>query len=80
MRKHLSLYGGILVILLSLLMIYTLLTPRVGPIGDGPPKKLIWFFFSIQLLSGLTLITNSILIFRNEKNEALDANSNSTNG
>jgi len=56
------------------------LTPRVGPIGDGPPKKLIWFFFSIQLLSGLTLITNSILIFRNEKNEALDANSNSTNG
>lgn len=69
MRKHVTLFGGILVILLSFLMIYTLLTPRVGPIGSGPPKKLIWFFFSIQILSGLTLITQSFLNFRNEKKE-----------
>ena len=69
MRKHVSMFGGILVILLSFLMIYTLLTPRVGPIGGGPPKKLIWFFFSFQILSGLALITQSFLEFRNGKNE-----------
>jgi hypothetical protein len=69
MRKHLSLYGGILVILLSFLMIYTLLTPRVGLIGGGPPKKMIWFFFSIQILSGLALITQSFLKFRNGTNK-----------
>lgn len=69
MKKHLSLFVGILVILLSFLMIYTLLSPRVGPIGSGPPKKLIWFFFSIQILSGLALITQSFLNFRNGKNE-----------
>jgi len=64
MRNHIYLYGGILVILLPFLMVFTLLAPRVGPIGDGPPEKVIWFVFSIQFLSGLALITQSILLFR----------------
>ena len=67
MRKHRLLYGGILVILLSFLMVYTLLAPRVGPIGEGPPIKLIWFVFSYQVIFGLALITLSILEFRKGK-------------
>ena len=67
MRKYRLLYGGILVILLSFLMVYNLLAPRVGPIGDGPPIKLIWFVFSYQVLLGFALITLSILEFRKGK-------------
>ena len=64
MRKHIYLYSGIFVILLSFLMVFDLLSPRVGPIGDGPPIKLIWFYFSIQILIGIAFITQSILFFR----------------
>lgn len=47
MKKHILLYGGILIIALSFLGLYDLLSPRVGPIGNGPPTTFIWFIFSI---------------------------------
>lgn len=67
MSKYIFLFGGILVILLAFLALYSLLGPRVGPIGNGPPIKLIWFFFSVQVLSGLGLLILSFLKFREEK-------------
>jgi len=68
MEKHILLYGGILIIALSFLGLYDLLSPRVGPIGNGPPTTFIWFIFSMPILIGLALTATSIVKFRNEKN------------
>jgi len=78
MRKHISLYAGIVIILLSFLGLYMFLIPRVGPIGNGPPVKLIWFCFSVEVLGGLALITQSILMFRKDKEKRRSSSTNCT--
>ncbi|MGH2317782.1 hypothetical protein ACRC6Q_08430 [Planococcus sp. SE5232] len=66
MKKQVLLYGGIMIILLSLLALYNLLAPRVGPIGNGMPINFIWIFFSITILIGITFVVLSIFKFMNE--------------
>ncbi|MFC3210222.1 hypothetical protein [Planomicrobium okeanokoites] len=66
MKKHVLLYGGIAMILLSFLAIHELTAPRIGPIGDGssiPPPALIWRIFSLFILCGIGFIIWGIYRF-----------------
>lgn len=66
MKKHVLLYGGIAMILLSILAIQDLLAPQTGPIGDGssiPPPALIWGIFSCFILCGIGFIIWGIYRF-----------------
>lgn len=67
MQKYIVLFGGVFLLGLSFVFLYFSYTPRVGPIGNGPNDKLIWFNFTVQFITGSLFILQAVLLFR-EKN------------
>jgi hypothetical protein len=53
MKKWIVLICGIFLLLLSFWNLYYAYIPKVGPIGNGPNYKLVWFQFSTQFISGI---------------------------
>ncbi len=60
MWKWISLMCGIFLLLLSFWTLYYAYTPKVGPIGNGPNYKFVWFQFSTQFISEICGVSLAI--------------------
>lgn len=63
MKKHVLLYGGIAMVILSALAIYDLVAPGFGPVIQLPPASLIWIAFPLFMIIGIVFIVLGIYRF-----------------
>ncbi|RLQ91294.1 hypothetical protein [Planomicrobium sp. Y74] len=63
MKKHVLLYGGIAMVILSALAIYDLVAPGVGPVIQLPAASLIWIAFPLFMVIGIVFIVLGIYRF-----------------
>lgn len=63
MKKHVLLYGGIALVILSALAIYDLVAPGVGPVIQLPPASLIWIVFPLFMVMGIGFIVLGVYRF-----------------
>lgn len=61
--KHIFLYGGIAMVILSALAIYDLVAPGVGLVIQLPPASLFWMVFPFFMVIGIVFIVLGIYSF-----------------
>ncbi|MEI5908415.1 hypothetical protein WAK64_15295 [Bacillus spongiae] len=63
---------GIIFFVSGCVIVYNGYQPKVGPIGNGPNYKLIWFQFFILAIYSITAFIKSFLLFKLEKKNSKD--------
>lgn len=63
MKKHVLLYGGIAMVILSALAIYDLMAPGVGPVIQLHSASLVWIAFPFFMVMGIVFIVLGIYRF-----------------
>ncbi len=71
LKKYTILLLSIIQIGLSIISIYKIYQPKVGPIGDGNISPLFWVSTISFLVSGLSFLSLSVYMFWNEKNREI---------
>lgn len=61
MHKYITFYLGLLAISVSFVVLYFGNAPKVGPIGNGPNMKWIWFVAGLNFVIGSCGIGLSVL-------------------
>ncbi|MGO0059530.1 hypothetical protein ACTID9_05905 [Brevibacillus fluminis] len=67
MWKYVQFLVGLVNLGLAFWCLYAPYAPRVGPIGNGPNEKVVWFQFSLYLLAALCFIGLAFITFWHEK-------------
>ncbi|KIL35002.1 hypothetical protein SD71_15075 [Cohnella kolymensis] len=64
MKKYLTLFAcSLIIIFIAIYRLYSAYQPMVGPVGNGPNEKIIWFRFIFTILMGITALVLSVRMF-----------------